>query len=232
MVLSDDNDFELTTPVFQDVHDELFETISEIPADELQAIYKVSDKMFGPLYDEILRQKNGVIPASSPALLTYSGIAFRTMAPNVFDDEQWDYVNKHLRILSAMYGVLRPLDGVIPYRLEMQQKLPFSLYEFWGERLVKELDDEVIINLASKEYSKAVTPFQKTIDVFFYEEDRDGKRKEKGVYAKIARGAMVRWLAENRVEDPKQMKDFDLLGYHYDPDESSEKKYVFVRKEN
>ncbi len=229
MKLCEDHDFEMNRPTFQAESEELFKILSAKSKEELLDIYDCSLRTFNPVWEEMQRQKNGIFPPLSPALLSFEGIAYRYMGPDVFSDEQWDYVNTHLRILSARYGVLRPLDGVWPYRLELKHKIPFSLYEFWGSRLKDELQDEVIINLASKEYSSAISIYQRLIDIRFFELD-GGKRKEKGVYAKIARGSMVRWMAENRIENPEELKKFDLLGYQYDPVSSSPWNYVFVRK--
>lgn len=231
MSLCEDHDFSLSTPVFLAEHDELLKRMLAKSKTELQEIYRCSSKTLEPVWENLMLQKQNISLPKSPALLTYEGIAFQYMAPGVFSNEEWEYVNDHLRILSAMYGVLLPLDGIEPYRLEMQQKLDGSLYEFWGNKLYQELDDDVIINLASKEYSKAVSPYQKLIDVRFFEFDQ-GKYKEKGVYAKMARGTMVHWLAQNQIEDPCDLKKFDEMNYHFDPERSNENLYVFVRRED
>lgn len=226
-----DHTFELSRPLFQKESDQLFQSLSKKTSAQLLSIYNCSQRTFIPVYQELQRQKSGLLPPLAPALLAFEGIAFRYMAPGVFSDDEWEYINQHLRILSGRYGVLRPLDGVVPYRLEMKHKIPFSLYEFWGDKLQKALDDETIINLASKEYSRAVSPYQKLIDVRFFELE-NGRCREKGVYAKMARGSMVRWMAENRVTDPEQLKAFDLFGYRFDQEASSAWNYVFVRKDS
>ena len=173
----------------------------------------------------------------TPAVLAYEGIAFQYMAPGVFENEQFDYIQEHLRILSAFYGVLKPMDGVTPYRLEMQAKASIggnrNLYELWGSRLYEEVcDGGVIINLASKEYSKCIekylTPHDRYITINFYEKSGD-KLVSKGTYAKMARGEMVRYMAELHIENPEEIKKFDRMGYVYWEDLSGEKEYVFVR---
>ena len=231
MCLSEDHDFSLTQPTFQSEHDELLSRLLNKTKDELLDLYHCSTKTLEPVWQNLQLQKDGITLPKSPALLCYEGIAFQYMAPGVFSNDQWDYVNEHLRILSAMYGVLRPLDGIEPYRLEMQQKLDGSLYEFWGSKLVEQLNDDTIINLASKEYSKAISTYQKLIDIRFFELDQ-GKYKEKGVYAKMARGAMVRWLAQNQIEDPLQLQQFNEMNYRFDPESSNDHLYVFVRGED
>ena len=175
----------------------------------------------------------------TPAILSYEGIAFQYMAPAVFEKRQLCYVQEHLRILSAFYGVLRPLDGVMPYRLEMQAKAAIGghkdLYELWGRRLYDGVrdDDGVIINLASREYSRCVEKYLTEKDTYItciFGELAGGKIVQKGTYAKMARGEMVRFMAECEIEDPDGLKRFDRLQYTYREELSSEKKYVFVRK--
>lgn len=179
----------------------------------------------------------------TPAILAYDGIQYTYMAPAVFEDGQYAYVQEHLRILSAFYGVVRPMDGVVPYRLEMGAKIPGelpggfrNLYDFWGDELYREVPDEsrVIVNLASKEYSSCIEKYLKPGDRFItcvFGEPQDGKIIQKGVYAKMARGEMVRFLAGIGAEEPEQMKAFCWSGYRFDADRSSENEYVFVRAE-
>ncbi|HJA36010.1 MAG TPA: peroxide stress protein YaaA [Firmicutes bacterium] len=172
----------------------------------------------------------------SPALLAYDGIQYQYMAPNVFTREEFHYVEEHLRILSGFYGLLRPFDGVRPYRLEMQAKLQNprgkDLYAFWGDQLSRVLagQTDVIVDLASEEYSKAVSRHWagQWISPVFAERE-NGRLREKGVYVKMARGEMVRFLAENQVEDPRQMREFCEMGYRFQPSLSTEHIYFFVR---
>ena len=176
----------------------------------------------------------------TPALLAYDGIQYTYMAPAVFEDGQFDWVQDHVRILSGFYGVLRPFDGVVPYRLEMQAKVHLgdaaNLYAYWGARIYEAVmqgnDDRVLVNLASKEYSKAVEKHLQTGDTYltcvFGELDGD-KVVQKGVYAKMARGEMVRYLASVQATGPESLKGFAWSGYAFDPARSTETTYVFVR---
>lgn len=176
----------------------------------------------------------------TPALLSYEGIQYQYMAPAVLEDGQWEYVQEHVCILSGFYGVVHPLDGVTPYRLEMQTKVNLpnvkNLYEYWGEKIYREVsaDTEVIVNLASKEYSKCVekylTPEIGYITCVFGEYKGD-KVIEKGTYAKMARGEMVRFLAERKAERPEEMKLFCRLGYQYSEKESTKDRYVFLKEQ-
>ena len=173
----------------------------------------------------------------TPAVLTYEGLQYQHMAPEVFSEGALTYIQKNLRILSGFYGVLKPFDGVTPYRLEMQAKLSVQgkkdLYDFWGERLYRELTDgdHLILNLASKEYAKAVekylTPEDRFITVEFGER-KDGKVKQKATLAKMARGEMVRFMAENNIQDPEEIKAFHELGFSFEEALSDEKKIVFI----
>ena len=180
---------------------------------------------------------------TNPALVTYEGIQYKYMAPRVFTYDYFDYAQKYLRILSGLYGVLKPLDGIVPYRLEMQAKLKTdfckNLYDFWGADIYKNLtlDDDnassnVILNLASEEYAKAVRKFIKPTDTFItctFAEQVNGSLKEKGVYVKMARGEMVRFMAENNITKPEDIKAFTGLGYRFSPKDSREQHYVFIR---
>ena len=176
------------------------------------------------------------------------------MAPAVFGGSETDYIQEHLRILSGFYGVLKPFDGVVPYRLEMQAKASEEgdLYKFWGDRLYREAaygEDSAqegalnrktgkkggfILNLASKEYSRCVEKYLTPEDTFLtvvFGELTDGKVKQKGTFAKMARGEMVRYLAENAVENPEKIKEFDRLGYRFDQGLSTETEYIFLKQE-
>lgn len=172
------------------------------------------------------------------ALLSYEGIAYQYMAPGVFEDTQFDYVQEHLRILSGFYGLLRPFDGVTPYRLEMQAKLSADghkdLYAFWGNKLAKQLatETDLVLNLASKEYSKTVEPYLPASVRFLtctFGELRDGKVMEKGTLCKMARGQMVRWLAEHHITERWEVRQFHELGYQFASAYSTDTNDVFIK---
>ena len=204
---------------------------------ELKTIWKCNDKITEQNFNRF--ENMDLYHLLTPAVLSYEGIAFQYMAPSVFEDMQLEYVQNHLRILSAFYGALKPMDGVTPYRLEMQAKIRIgdskNLYEYWGDLLYRSVidDSRIIINLASKEYSKCIekylTPQDRYISVTFCEAFGD-KMVTKGTYAKMARGEMVRFMAENNIENPVDIKKFDRLGYSFRSDLSSDTEYVFERK--
>lgn len=174
----------------------------------------------------------------TPALLAYEGIQYRCMAPRVFERGELDYAEEHLRILSGFYGMLRPFDGVTPYRLEMQARLKGegfeSLYEFWGDRLARQLSEEtrVVINLASREYSRCVVPLlpeDVRVVTCVFGEFMDGRLVEKGTLCKMARGEMVRFLAGRQAESPEEMREFDRLGYRFAGESSDKTQYRFIK---
>lgn len=176
----------------------------------------------------------------TPAILSYDGIQYTSMGPSVFENSQMDYVQRHLRILSGFYGVLNPLDGVVPYRLEMQAKATLNghanLYDFWGDTLYREVldDSRIIVNLASQEYAKCIVKYLTPEDRFItcvFGEIEHGKVIQKGVYAKMARGDMMRYMADIQAEVPEQIKGFNISGYHFDAGRSNDAEYVFIRTE-
>ncbi len=204
--------------------------------EDLKKLWKCNDKIAEQNFERL--ECMDLHKQLTPAVLSYEGIAYQYMAPAVFESSQLEYIQEHLRILSAFYGVLKPMDGVTPYRLEMQAKASIggskALYEFWGEKLYRAVRDDsgVIINLASKEYSKCIekylTPEDHYITITFCERSGD-KLVTKGTYAKMARGEMVRFMAENNVKDPAGIQKFDRLGYIFRKELSSDREYIFER---
>lgn len=173
------------------------------------------------------------------AILSYEGIQYQYMAPAVFTEGALSYIQEHLRILSGFYGVLRPLDGIVPYRLEMQAGAKVegsaNLYDFWGGKIYGNVldGDRTVINLASKEYSRCIEYYLKPDDIFVtcvFGELKEGKIIQKGTLAKMARGEMVRYMAENNVTDLEGLKEFTGLGYQYQKDISKERDYIFLKK--
>lgn len=176
----------------------------------------------------------------TPAVLAYEGIQYQYMAPGVLDRESLAYLQNHVRILSGFYGMVRPFDGVTPYRLEMGAKLSVDgardLYAFWGDAMAQALarESDLVLNLASREYSKAVEPHLPPHVSFVtcvFGEEKEGKVIEKGTKCKMARGRMVRFLAEHQVEALDGVKAFSELGYSYAEEYSQDKIIVFIQKE-
>ncbi len=174
----------------------------------------------------------------TPAILSYEGIQYRYMAPGVFEEAEFAYLNEHLRILSGFYGLLRPFDGITSYRLEMQAKLQVNkqanLYAFWGSRLAEALLEEshCIIDLASQEYSKVIAPHVPRGFPYIrctFAEILDGRLLEQGTLCKMARGQMVRFLTTEGITKPDDLRAFCDLGFAYERTQSDPLHYVFIR---
>ena len=171
----------------------------------------------------------------APALFSYVGLAYQYMAPDIFTENELEYVQNHLRILSGFYGVIKPFDGIRSYRLEMQQALPKigNLYDFWKDTIYKEVmdKDRIVINLASKEYSKCIEDYLTDKDIYInivFGELKNGKVIQKGTMAKMARGEMVRWMAEHAITSIKEIKNFNMH-YYFEEKYSSDREFVFIR---
>lgn len=180
----------------------------------------------------------------TPAILAFTGLQYQYMLPDVFTDHAFDYVEKHLRILSGFYGILKPLDGIVPYRLGMGDRAHVNgsknLYDFWDSKLADSLydsDDEWVLNLASKEYSKAITdhlaPAEKKkrkIVTCVFGQIKNGKVRQATTHAKMARGLMVRYLAEGNFQTIAAIKKFHDDHFLFDADRSDENNLVFIRQ--
>ena len=223
-------------PVFLPEAERLKAALQGMTPEELQALWRCSDAIARQNVERLeamdLRRR------LTPAILSYQGIQYQYMAPGVFTEEQLRYIREHLRILSGFYGLLRPFDGVTPYRLEMQARLSVDgcrdLYAFWGGKLAERLAEETdwVLNLASQEYSRAVTPWlppSVPVITCVFGERKGEKVVEKGTMCKMARGRMVRWLAVNHIDDPAAVRDFGELGYRFSPERSGETTYTFIK---
>ena len=224
-------------PEFLPKTQQLLDRLRAMNEDELKHLWKCNDQITA-LNVQRLRGMD-LHRNLTPAIIAYEGIQYQYMAPDVFTQKEYDYVQEHLRILSGFYGALRPLDGVTPYRLEMQAKLRMGdakdLYAFWGEALARSVLDaaDCVINLASKEYSICISkylPKDKRMITCVFGEEKDGKIIEKGTMCKMARGEMVRFMAVNGIEKPEEIKAFEGLHYRYDETHSDAQTYVFVRR--
>lgn len=236
MLIDNDSILPEGIPVFLEDSERIMRWMQSLSYAEAKKLWGCNDKIAEQNYGRFAHMD--LKRDLTPAILAYDGIAFKYMAPNVFEYSQFDYVQNNLRILSGFYGVLKPMDGVTPYRLEMQAKAKVdgsaNLYEFWGGRIYQEVldDSRIIINLASKEYSKCIEKHLTPADTYItciFGEFAGGKIVQKGVYAKMARGEMVRYMAENNISDPTEMQNFDRLGYSFRADLSSATEYIFIK---
>lgn len=222
----------------------LLAALQALSYEQAKDLWRCSDRLARENYDRILHAD--LEHDLTAAVIAYEGIQYQHLAAQVMDEPSLDYLERHLRILSGFYGVLRPSDGVVPYRLEMQARLEMpaegggttrGLYAFWGDALARELADQcrTVVNVASVEYAKAVTPYLKNLGsavltcLFGSVRASDGAFVQRSTEAKAARGSFVRWCAEHQVEDPAELEGFDERGYRIDRDRSSEDTLVFVR---
>lgn len=218
----------------------------------LQELWNVSDKLlrscldtlheFEPILENGDLDNPDIARNTSPAVMSYHGIQYQSMAPEVMDDEQLTWLQTHLWILSGLYGCVRPFHGVEPYRLEMGAKLAVDdardLYGFWGDKLACAIaptgSSTTVVNLASVEYAKAVLPHlagdATTVNCLFGEGIRNGKPIQRSTASKKARGSMVRWMAENKLEDVSELTAFDV-GYRHFPELSNKNTLVFLNEQ-
>ena len=223
-------------PVFLSNTEEICGELQSMSYEELKKLWKCNDQIAQLNVRRL--QDMDLYNRLTPAVLAYEGIQYQYMAPGVFTDQEFGYIQEHLRILSGFYGILRPFDGVTPYRLEMQAKLRMGackdLYAYWGDRLAQTLcaESNCILNLASREYSICVSKYLPDTARFItcvFGEENDGKVIEKGTMCKMARGEMVRFMAQYQIENPDQIKSFDRLNYRFDESRSDDSTFFFLR---
>jgi len=223
---------------------ELIDTLREFSAPQLEKLMHLSTNLAQLNFD---RYKDWHLPFkpqnAKQSILTFKGDVYAGMNVESFSDDDLNYTQNHLRILSGLYGLLRPLDLMQPYRLEMgtrlENKRGKNLYEFWGSQItellnkqLKEMDTDTLLNLASNEYFKSVKPKEikgQIITPVFKEKRDDGSYKIIGIYAKKARGMMSAFILKNKLEQVEQIKNFTEAGYVYNPELSSETNWVFSR---
>ena len=225
-------------PRFLSQTEQIFYQLKSYSFEELKSLWKCNDKIVEQNMDRL--RTFDLCSSLTPAVMAYEGIQYQYMAPGVFSEEALQYIQDHLRILSGFYGLLRPFDGVIPYRLEMQAKLAMGaskdLYAFWGDTLAHSLwsEGDVVVNLASKEYSQCVSKYIPEGNLFLtctFGERKGDKIIEKGTMCKMARGEMVRYMAETRAEQPEQLKGFDRMGYRFSVEDSTDTNYIFIKED-
>ena len=234
---------EATAPVLKADTLELAKVAKKQSAADLKKLMHISDNL-AELNAERFKAFNldGQSNSAKPAGLTFDGDVYWGLEAKSMSDNDLAYAQDHLRILSGLYGVLRPMDSMQAYRLEMGTKLATkrgkSLYDFWGSTIAETLnadmqshDDQTIVNLASNEYFKAVDKKTMTHPVITakFLNVKDGKARALMYYAKYGRGLMARWIMQNRMDRAEGLKDFNLDGYTLDKKESSETELVFKR---
>ena len=234
-------------PELLDHSAELVSVMAKKSPDEISSLMSVSDKLGDLNFQRFQEWERPFTTANArPALLAFDGDVYTGMdAPNAFGERDFTHAQKTLRILSGLYGVLRPLDLMQPYRLEMGTRLATergsNLYDFWGMTITDRLNADiaaspgakVLVNLASQEYFGSVQPGQLEGDVIapvFLDAKGDGDYKIVSFFAKRARGAMAGWIIQNRVTARSGLTDFDGMGYRFDSERSTPTSPTFIRR--
>ncbi|WP_394559583.1 peroxide stress protein YaaA [Aquipseudomonas alcaligenes] len=232
-----------TQPQFLDHAQELIGQLRQMSPQQIGELMHLSDKLSALNVARYGSWHPDFTPANAKqALLAFKGDVYTGLAAEDFAEADFDFAQKHLRMLSGLYGVLRPLDLMQPYRLEMGTKLANArgnnLYDFWGERIsgwlneaLAEQGDDILLNLASNEYFGAVKRKAlnaRIIDTEF-KDLKNGQYKIISFYAKKARGLMARYVIKERISDPEQLKAFDYQGYRYSAEQSKPDSLVFLR---
>lgn len=230
----------VSEPLFADETGELLNVLAKLSVNDLQELMSISAALAELNFNRFQEMQNfpSEVPAKQ-AVSVFVGEAYRGLSSDDFSDDDLQFAQKHLRILSGFYGVLRPLDLIQPYRLEMGTKLKVNkydnLYKFWGDKITnqinKDLQTPVIINLASDEYFKSVNKKILNAEIItpvFYDNHK-GTYKMITVYAKNARGAMTRYIIKNRIENHEELKNANVNGYKFSEKMSDKEKWVFVR---
>ncbi len=232
-----------TKPVFLKDTRELSEETRALTPAKLKKLMGISDKLADLNHERFQAFRgDGKSNTQKQAVLAFNGDVYFGLEAKTLSKDDLAFAQDHLRILSGLYGLLRPLDAIEPYRLEMGSSLKNArgknLYDFWGDKIAKEInktvkthDDPAVVNLASKEYCSAVdkTVLKANLVTPAFKEEKDGKLRSLFFYAKRARGMMARWIIQNRITSTDQLKDFTEAGYRYQEDASSETDLLFTR---
>ncbi|UYZ82841.1 peroxide stress protein YaaA [Entomomonas sp. E2T0] len=254
MVISPAKTLDYTSPVKLKEHTEpehikqseqLIKQLKKLSVQDVASLMSISDKLAALNVARFAEWSTKFTTENArQAILAFKGDVYTGLAVEDFSAKDYKFAQQHLRILSGLYGVLRPLDLMQPYRLEMGTKLANSkgkdLYEFWGEQItewlnkaITEQGDGILLNLASNEYFKSVKTKQldaKIIDVDF-KDLKNGQYKIISFYAKKARGMMARYVIKNQLTEVEQLKQFDSEGYYFSEEHSTANKLIFLRDE-
>lgn len=232
-----------TTPFFLNRSVQLVGLLKKKTVNELCTLMKMSPRLGEATKEKILRFQLPLTPGNSrQALFTFQGDAYSALTPEMYSEAQLSHAQKHLRILSGLYGILRPLDLMHPYRLEMGLKLAgpgfANLYQFWGELLTERINDEclergfaTLVNLASGEYARSIQPKllgPKMVTITFKERQASGYRAIP-IHAKRARGEMIDFIITDGLNHLEQLRNFTREGYGFAPELSSDAEWVFTR---
>jgi len=232
-------------PTFTSEAERIAKVLKKKSVDDLRELMSISENLGKLNYKRFKEMEFNPQPSSTRAALdVFEGDVYKGLDSHSMDEAHWQYAQQHIRILSGLYGYLRPLDSIQPYRLEMGTKLPLdkntkNLYDFWQPKLGSEIekdlknqDHPLIVNLASNEYFKAVPTKELSVPVLEiqFKEWREGKLKFISFYAKKARGLMARYMMDHGITQPSDLRAFDYEGYQFEGELSTEWKWAFTRE--
>lgn len=232
------------TPALLDKSTLVADTLKTLSADTISELMSVSEKIAKL---NVARNRLWQVPfdeSAKPAIYLFDGDAYRGLDAYELSEQEMTYLQAHLGLLSGLYGLLKPLDNIMPYRLEMGTKLSVGahkdLYDFWGDSVTDLLNErmkaqgsDTLINLASNEYFKVINTKKLNARLITpkFLDQKNGEFKMISFYAKRARGLMARFCAVNNITNPDDLKGFDMEGYYFDPSQSNDKEWVFLRGE-
>jgi len=234
---------DFTQPEMLDQSQLLIDELTELTPKDVASLMKLSDKLATL---NVTRFQHWSLPFNQdnarPAMYAFKGDVYTGLDAYSLKKSDVNFAQKHLRMLSGLYGLLKPLDLMQPYRLEMGTKFANqrgnNLYEFWGDRITQMINNEkaakdVVLNLASNEYFKAVKVKQLHANVItpVFKDEKNGQYKIISFYAKKARGLMAAYVIKNKITDVEEIKKFDVTGYKFSPEQSNAKEWVFLRAE-
>jgi len=232
-----------TTPEFLDQSQLLIDELKQLTPKDVATLMKLSDKLADL---NVSRFQHWSLPFDQDnarqAIYAFKGDVYTGLDAYSLKKPEMNFAQKHLRILSGLYGLLKPQDLIQPYRLEMGTKFKnqrgSNLYEFWGNKITDKINAEpaakdIILNLASNEYFKAVNKkaLKGKIVTPIFKDEKNGQFKIISFYAKKARGLMAAYVIKNKIKNVDDIKAFDVDGYYYSPEQSNDKDWVFLRKE-
>ena len=232
-----------STPQFMDQSALLVDDARTMAPDDIRSLMGVSEAIASLNHERFMNwAPESTIANAKQAILAFKGDVYTGLEAETMSTKDLEFAQVHLRILSGLYGLLRPLDLMQPYRLEMGLKFSNqrgkNLYEFWGERITDAINTdlssagmETLVNLASNEYFKAVKTKSLNADIITpqFKDLKNGQYKMISFFAKKARGVMARYIIDNQLTDPEQLKSFTGSGYYFSAEQSSGNNLVFLR---
>lgn len=232
-----------TLPTYLDDSCELMDQLKLLDPTDLSSLMKISEKLGNLNYDRNQSWQTPFTPENSKqCIYAFKGDVYTGLDAEDLDKKDIQFAQKHLKILSGLYGLLKPLDLIQPYRLEMRTRFANdkgdNLYQFWGDKITKAINKDlennpVLINLASIEYSKVLQMKDINAEIItpVFKDKKNGTYKLISFYAKKARGLMSRFIIANKINKPQQIKEFDLAGYQFNQSLTKDNDWVFTREE-